>query len=210
MKKYIDLRYKFLPYLYNLFYQNCQDGTPVLRPLFHEFDHKKYYSLNDQFLVGPDILQAPAVTEADERDYILPEGKWYDLLKKEWISGGLKKRVKISFDYTPVYVRDGSVIPMLSGEEFQDSSSRDMRNTEFEAFFHNADMASLLFYEDDGETVAYRKGIKNLFEISLFRKKDRFSVAIKVLKNQYAFGLKEFRFNIHYRNKIIRISKTPE
>ena len=40
-KKAIELRYKLLPYNYNLAFENNQKGTPLMRPIFFEEDDDK-------------------------------------------------------------------------------------------------------------------------------------------------------------------------
>lgn len=56
------------------------DGTPIVRPLFFHVPHDaQTYLIDDSFLLGPDLLVAPVVTEgAQLRDVYLPAGEWAD------------------------------------------------------------------------------------------------------------------------------------
>ena len=60
----IELRYQFLPYIYSLFREHERTGAPVMRPLWFEFPADKLtYLINDQYMVGSDVLVAPVVKE---------------------------------------------------------------------------------------------------------------------------------------------------
>ncbi len=54
--------------------------VPILRPLWYdEPDRKEFYSVNDQFLLGRDLLIAPVLNEHQlARDIVLPSGLWKD------------------------------------------------------------------------------------------------------------------------------------
>ena len=79
-RKYVKMRYRFLPYLYDLFYQGEQTGLPVMRPLvLHYPKDPETYNLNGEFLVGENLLVAPVLEQgATKKMVYLPEGEWYD------------------------------------------------------------------------------------------------------------------------------------
>lgn len=70
------MRYRFLPYLYDLFYQGEQTGLPVMRPLvLHYPADPETYNLNGEFLVGENLLVAPVLEQgATKKMVYLPEG----------------------------------------------------------------------------------------------------------------------------------------
>ncbi len=72
----IELRYKLLPYIYSLFQEHTETGAPVMRPLWFEYpDDDRTYLVEDQYLVGRDLLVAPVVTEAVvKRRVYFPKG----------------------------------------------------------------------------------------------------------------------------------------
>ena len=78
-RKYVKLRYAFLPYLYDLFYQGEQTGLPIMRPLvLHYEDDPNTHNLNGEFLVGENLLVAPVVEQGAVHKLVyLPEGRWY-------------------------------------------------------------------------------------------------------------------------------------
>ncbi|MBA4294024.1 hypothetical protein C0431_13765 [bacterium] len=110
---YIRLRYQFLPYLYNLFIAHERTGAPFLRPLFHDFSGKNLDEINDQFLVGPNILQAPIIEQKSEtRGLVLP-GKhpWFDAATGTWMAPG-KYVLQAKRTETPLFFRTASITPL--------------------------------------------------------------------------------------------------
>ncbi|MEP6704164.1 MAG: TIM-barrel domain-containing protein, partial [Acidobacteriota bacterium] len=110
----IELRYKFLPYLYTLFYEQEPTGQPVMRPLWYEFpDDKLTYLIGDEYMVGSDLLVAPVVKEGMRtREIYLPAGAaWIDWWTGERMDGGKQYTVKAPLDRLPLYVRAGAVVP---------------------------------------------------------------------------------------------------
>src|SRR5207253_2067208 len=51
-RQYIELRYQLLPYLYGLFVQAHRHGTPIMRPLFWQFQNDPVaLPIHDQFML---------------------------------------------------------------------------------------------------------------------------------------------------------------
>ncbi|WP_232531831.1 glycoside hydrolase family 31 protein [Microbacterium halophytorum] len=88
-----------------------ENGQPVMRGLFHEFpDDPRAWQIEDQFLLGADLLVAPVVEPgARERDVHLPAGaRWTDAATREEHPGGQSVRVSAPLDVIPVFLRDGA------------------------------------------------------------------------------------------------------
>ena len=85
-RKYINERYRLLPYLYSLAEEASRTGVPILRPLFLEFPeatedkHPLDLDAGNEFLVGPSLLVAPAPYPDEVQDYpvTFPSPIWYD------------------------------------------------------------------------------------------------------------------------------------
>lgn len=110
----IELRYKFLPYLYTLFYQHEREGQPVMRPVWYEFPNdKQTYLQGDVYMVGSDLLVAPIVKEGmRNRDVYLPAGAdWINWWTGERLAGGKQYRVDAPIDRLPLFIRVGAVVP---------------------------------------------------------------------------------------------------
>jgi alpha-glucosidase len=145
-RRYIRLRYRLMPYLYNLFREAATDGTPIMRPLFWEFpDDPHGYAVDDQFLLGADILVAPVIKPAaTQRPVWLPTGAdWYNYWTKKKHTGGQHITAKAPLDTLPLFVRAGSIIPMAEPATLEVYPGR---------------KTSGHLYEDDGASFAYERG----------------------------------------------------
>ncbi|MBR9980179.1 MAG: hypothetical protein KFF50_04045, partial [Desulfatitalea sp.] len=115
MRHYVRLRYRLLPYLYNLFIDQEERGEAILRPLFYDFDDTRaiaFGAIDDQFMVGPAILQAPFVQEKRlSREVALPPCRWYRADTGTWVSGDRHLRVRRNAGSTPLFLRQGSIVP---------------------------------------------------------------------------------------------------
>jgi len=115
VRRFIRLRYRLRPYLYNLFWEQHRSGEAILRPLFYDFESDGQFDLTDDaFMVGPSILHAPFLEEGQStRSVELPGGTaWLDVFADEWITGGRTLHVDAAEDCTPLYVRDQSILPL--------------------------------------------------------------------------------------------------
>lgn len=112
-RKYIELRYKFLPYLYDLCYEESLTGIPILRPLvMHYQKDKNTWECNDEYLVGDRILVAPVTAQgARARMVYLPQGVWVDYWTGERIEGGRHILREAPLDICPIYIKAGSILP---------------------------------------------------------------------------------------------------
>lgn len=114
-KKAIELRYQMLPYNYQLIYENSDDGTPLMKPLFFEEpDNKELFAYADSYLWGNDFLVSPIV-EAGKKEqnvYFPAKSNWYDFYTGEKYSGGNFKTVKTHEEYILTFVRGGAIIPL--------------------------------------------------------------------------------------------------
>lgn len=112
VKKTIDLRYSFLPYLLSLVYEAHKFGHPIIRPLAYEFQKDdNTYAINDEYMIGKSLLYAPIVEKGQRsRDLYLPEGKWLRWQQEdgEVIDG---ERWVTTREEMPLYLRSGSVVP---------------------------------------------------------------------------------------------------
>lgn len=120
IRRIIDTRYKFLPYLYSLAVEAGQKGHPIIRPLFYEFPEDDMFGIDDEYMVGKFILYAPLIYPNDKRKVILPKGNWYNF----WTGDILNLEVVESTDELPIYIREGSIIPLENNEWLIYGSSR--------------------------------------------------------------------------------------
>ena len=87
--KYLQLRYRLIPYIYSQAVLCAQSGLPMVRPLVLEFQDDLNVQREDmQYMFGSDFLVAPALTYMHKRNVYLPEGQWFDYWTKETVRGG--------------------------------------------------------------------------------------------------------------------------
>jgi alpha-glucosidase (family GH31 glycosyl hydrolase) len=155
-KKYLELRYQLMPYLYSAVKEACETGLPIIRALWlHYPGDATAAARGDEYLYGRDILVAPVVEKgATSRSLYLPRGVWYDFWTKEKVEGGREIARKVDLETTPLYVRAGAVIPMGPVKQYTEEKV-DGPLTLW--IYPGADGAFSL-YEDDGKSFDFRKG----------------------------------------------------
>ncbi len=152
----IEMRYRMLPYNYNLMAQNHMEGTPLMRPLFFEEpDNPELFGYSEAYLWGNDILVSP-VLEAGKKtqDVYFPNGSyWFNIENNEAIKGGQTKTVELHEAYIPTYIRAGAFMP-LAQSSMQSTKDYDANYIQLQYYNHESVMESEReFYFDDGETL---------------------------------------------------------
>ena len=155
-RKYLELRYRMLPYLYSLAHECATTGMPIMRALWlHYPDDPKAVACGDEYLWGKEVLVAPVVEKgATTRELYLPPGSWHDFWTGERIEGGRHVSRNVDLETMPLYIRAGSILPL--GPVKQHTSERTDEPLSI-SIYPGAD-ASFLLYEDDGTSFNYRKG----------------------------------------------------
>ncbi|MBO5136688.1 MAG: glycoside hydrolase family 31 protein [Clostridia bacterium] len=167
-RKYLKLRYKLLPYIYDTFVKNSKTGLPVMRAMVLEFpEDKNCESMNDQFMFGEDILVSPVVNQGEiaKRVY-LPEGQWYDFWTNEVIEGGRYIIKDAPLDVCPMYVKAGSIIPTYPEMSYVGEIELDTLN--LMAYpDKNGNCRAYKHYTDNGEDFKYLDGEYNEYEFKV-------------------------------------------
>ena len=157
-KAYIGFRYALMPYLYSTFHEASETGMPVSRSLSIDYSFDaNVYSPEHQYesLFGPGLLVNPMTSQERRKATYLPAGAWYDIFTDERLEGG---RV-IAADYAghrlPIFAKASAIIPMQGTVQ----STRDDPGTVLTVHvFYGTEQNEFVLYEDDGETLDYRKG----------------------------------------------------
>jgi len=154
-KRYIELRYRLLPYIYTLSEESSRTGLPMMRPLFLEFPQaENLYSNEEEFLFGSDFLVASKVWEfTTPYDVALPPGQWYDY----WTGRRLERSVSVApaLDQLPLYVRAGAIVPQ--GPVIQ--STAQVPKGPLELLVYPGPACRGALYLDDGNTFDYVRGV---------------------------------------------------
>jgi len=193
-RKYIELRYKILPYLYDLMWEAENTGLSVIRPLLlHYQNDEETYEINDQIMVGENIMVAPIVEQGKKaRSIYLPEGVWYDYWTKEKIEGKQYITRKAPLDVCPIYIKEGSIIPNYELQQYVGEKNID--TLILDVYPGNGEYTH---YEDDKESYNYRNGEFNLYEYKLNCTNDKLELNINKSNSGY---------NSNYENYLVRLN----
>ena len=178
VKKYIQLRYRLLPYFYKLFRDAHLTGAPVMRPLVMEYpDDQNVFNLQDEFLVGEHLLVAPITQPStDHRVVYLPKGIWYDYWTNEKHQGESYIMVEAGLAALPLFVKAGSIIP----EEEEKKSAHGKTDKLTVNIYMDSKPFMGTIYEDDGETFKYQEG--EYWEENIHVRKEERSVKVEFEK----------------------------
>jgi alpha-glucosidase/alpha-D-xyloside xylohydrolase len=156
VKKYLELRYRLLPYTYAVARECTTTGLPMMRALWlHHADDVQAVSRSDQFLWGRDILVSPVVEKgATSRRLYLPRGRWFDFWSGERLDGGREIDRPVDLETMPLHVRAGAILPLGPIKQYVDEPVDGPITL---TVYPGADGAFTL-YQDDGRSFAYRKG----------------------------------------------------
>ena len=155
-KKYLELRYRLMPYLYSAVRECHESGMPIMRALWlHYPEDATAVARGDEYLWGRDMLVAPVTAKgATERKVYLPRGDWYDFWTEGKVAGGREITRGVDLATMPVYVRAGAVIPFGPLKQY----TGERVDAPLTLVVYPGADAALTIYEDDGETFDYRRG----------------------------------------------------
>jgi alpha-glucosidase (family GH31 glycosyl hydrolase) len=155
-RKYLELRYRMLPYLYSAVRESTINGLPIMRSLWLHYPVDAVASARgDEYLWGRDVLVAPVVEQdATSRDVYLPAGTWYDYWTGERHEGAKQISRKVDLETTPLYVRAGAILPLGPVKQYVEEKVDEPMTI----LLHAGADGSFLLYEDDGRSFNYRKG----------------------------------------------------
>ncbi|MBN1835036.1 MAG: DUF5110 domain-containing protein [Spirochaetales bacterium] len=175
-RRYLELRYRLLPYLYTLAWEAHASGAPILRPLLYEFPGdpgcRSPEVADTQLMLGPHLLAAPVLRAgAPSREvYLPPGGYWEDWWTGERLDGGRRFEAGAPLDRLPLYVRAGAALP-LAGPALHDGPAQHAAEASTRPLLWRVypapgaeGWADGSLYLDDGLSVRWQEG-----EFSLLR-----------------------------------------
>lgn len=165
VRKTVKLRYRFIPYIYDLAHECEKTGAPIVRSLVYEYPADKHVrNISDEYMLGSFVLVAPVIAPGKEvREVYLPDGDWYDYYTGEKYSGGRYILADAPLDKVPVFIKAGAIIPVADGEI---RSTEDITEDKISILTYPG-KGSFVHYQDDNETFAYRDGAYNAVEYTL-------------------------------------------
>jgi alpha-glucosidase (family GH31 glycosyl hydrolase) len=155
-RKYLELRYRLMPYLQTAVRETHETGLPIMRALWlHYAGDPVAVARGDEYLWGRDIIVAPVVEKgATSRKVYLPRGTWVDYWTEKPEAGGREIDREVDLATMPLYVRAGAVIPHGPVRQYVDEPTTEPMTL---VIYPGTDGESI-WYEDDGRSFRYRQG----------------------------------------------------
>ncbi len=112
-REVIRLRMQLVPYLYSAFVRYHEQGTPPFRALVMDYpSDPRVWKIDDQFMVGENLMVAPVVAGESSREIYLPEGGWVDFWSGKPFPGGQTITRDVPLNVIPIFVKAGTLLPV--------------------------------------------------------------------------------------------------
>ena len=167
-KSIVNVRYRLLPYLYSEYVKSCVKNESFFRPLSFDYpDDSRCLEINDQLMLGNEIMVAPVYTQnAKGRMIYLPENM---ILVRFMPDGSIQQSeisagdhyIQVALNEVVMFVKKGCVVPVA--KPAQNSDKLDYENLELIGDVSRKATYSL--YKDDGYTTQIDLD-KNTIEIN--------------------------------------------
>ncbi len=205
-RKFVNLRYQLLPYLYTMFWQYIEEGIPMLKPLvyYDQEDIQTHYR-NDEFIFGNQILVCPILEpNAVGRRMYIPRGIWYNYWTNEEIKGGKEIWVETKFDQIPIFVKAGAIIPKYPVQQY-------VGELEFEELtldiYYKEGKEKSVVYEDAQDGYDYKKGRYSFLSFQATGKEKELNIQLHK-EGKYDTNYSKYKINLiglPFRVKMIEI-----
>lgn len=208
MRSMLNLRYRLLPYIYSEAWQITKNNSTLMRPLIMDFSQDSaavssayQYMFGKAFLIAP--VTAPDVT--DWNVYLPKQNAWFDFWTGKRFEGGQTILTPAPLDKIPVFVKEGSIVPM--GNLIQDTHSK---QDVLELRIYTGKDATFTIYNDEGDNYNYEKGEHSEIPVLWNEKKQSLTLGKQI--GHYKNEIKAYTMNIVWisGNQSDRISKTVQ
>ncbi|WP_163400075.1 glycoside hydrolase family 31 protein [Flavobacterium fluviatile] len=155
-RKFIDLRYQLIPYIYSQAWQITNNSRQLMSPLAYQYPNdKNTWGIKDQLFFGESIMVG-FVTQYQQRekDMYFPEGDWYNYWTNEKMQGGKTIKVKAELNEIPMFVKAGTILPL--GPKVQYATQKTTEPLQIKVY--PGKDAQFVLYLDDNESYEYEKG----------------------------------------------------
>jgi alpha-D-xyloside xylohydrolase len=157
MVYYDKLRYFLMPYIYSLSGLTYFNDYTIMRAMVMDFgSNKAVRNIGDQYMFGPSLLVAPVYKyKARSREVYFPaQCGWYDFYTGIYIMGGHRIQMDAPYEQMPLFVKEGSIIPVGPEIRFTNEKPADT----ITLFVYTGRNCAFTLYEDEGTNYNYEKG----------------------------------------------------
>jgi alpha-glucosidase len=199
-KKYIETRYRILPYIYTGMEEASRTGVPLMRPMYMEFPSEAALATNgEEYMFGSGLLIAPKVWPfVGSYDVILPKGNWFNYWTGEMVAGGQTLKVDPPLDTLPLYVRAGTVLPQQPVVQDIDETPKGP----LELRVYPGPDCSGNLYMDDGNSFAYQKGEFLRTHFTCGTESNQVSVHIAATEGTYHPWFRDLRLTVYGASQV--------
>jgi alpha-glucosidase len=164
-RRFVDERYRLMPYLYSLADESSRVGDPLMRPVFYDYPQALTATCDQSmaFTLGPSILVAPPPKPESPQTYdvCLPAGGWFDLWTGQSVTPADPRKdgtdtltEQPRLDRLAVFVRAGSILP--SQPLVQSTAQTPDGPLGLDVYLGPGCHGAIYF--DDGHSMAFRSG----------------------------------------------------
>jgi alpha-glucosidase len=197
----IRLRYSLIPYLYHYDHALHETGVGVCRPLVWDHpDDPECFNRVDDWMFGDYLLVAPVVDRGQSaKDVYLPAGSWIDYFRGTRYSGGRTISYPVdpsTWQDIPLFIRDGAIIPTIDVMNYVGEKPVSRVTVDV---FPAASPTSFVYYDDDGTTYDYERGVYFEQVMTARDRGDADTLNISEERGYYSPPLKYYICRIHGR-----------
>jgi alpha-D-xyloside xylohydrolase len=157
VRELLRLRMALVPYLYAAFARYWLEGVPPFRALVLDWpDDPATHHLDDQYMMGNDLLAAPIFEGQHERAVYLPAGTWYNRLTRQRYEGKQRHLFAVAAQTLLLFVREGTMLPLA--EPVESVVQTEMFDITMHLFGAETALRPARLFEDDGMTFNHRRG----------------------------------------------------
>ncbi len=207
MVYYDRLRYYLMPYTYSLAGLIYFNDYTIMRAMVMDFaSDRNVESISDQYMFGPSLLVAPVYRyKARSREVYLPETcGWYDLYTGKYFNGGQKLNADAPYERMPLFVKEGSIIPVGPEIQFADEKPADPMTL----YIYSGRDCAFTLYEDEGTNYNYEQGAWSTIKFSFDDKTGKLTIGGR--QGEFKGMLNSRTFNIIWISKDKPFAVDPE
>ncbi|MHA1436247.1 MAG: TIM-barrel domain-containing protein [Promethearchaeota archaeon] len=206
VRKFLNLRYRLIHYIYTEAHYASKHGLPMLAPLVLEFQNDPtVFNIEDQFMFGRNLMVAPIFTKYNERLIYIPQGKWYDYWTLKKYEGNSWINYECSIDNIPFFIKEGTILPL--GPVIQYIDDKDLNSLDLiiiPDFKENIIQYEII--EDDMSLIIDSEIVENTLKIKLSRPIKIVKVILPKISNISEIILNNKKLDIQQDgNKVIGI-----